>query len=356
MPNIIFNNFVLENEIESQFNSQLDLMYYCNVDNSLVGTAGDIRKIRRYSATDGAQDLEMGEGNTVDVSVNYTELDYRILLTQGRFPYYDEEQMRDPFAVEAGIGHLAINMFNETNKKIMTEYSKTPLSFSTTSFDFNAFVNALALLKLPEGNAQGMGAGLFAFVNPKQSAAIRIALASQLSYVESFVRSGYVGTVAGVSIYNKDDAPDNYIVLAHKNAVTYFVKKGTEVGQERDENIRKNTIYARKYYLPALTNEKLAVRIVLGSNTAPVIVVKSLANATVGTAYSVSVATGATGTATITYSIERGKLPAGLSISDAGAITGTPTTAGTYKFIVLATNAYGASSKELSINVVPASA
>lgn len=46
---------------------------------------------------------------------------------------------------------------------------------------------------------------------------------------------------------------------------TLFNKKGTEVEQEREGNIRRNTVYSRKYYLAAMTNEAKAVMIITGS-------------------------------------------------------------------------------------------
>ena len=57
--------------------------------------------------------------------------------------------------------------------------------------------------------------------------------------------------------------------------------------------------------------------------------------------YSVTLAsTGGTGAAT--YAVTTGSLPTGLSLSTAGAITGTPTTAGTASFTVTATDTVGA--------------
>ena len=55
------------------------------------------------------------------------------------------------------------------------------------------------------------------------------------------------------------------MVIATKLAVTLFNKKGTEVEQEREGNIRRNTVYSRKYYLAAMTNEAKAVKIITGS-------------------------------------------------------------------------------------------
>ena len=55
------------------------------------------------------------------------------------------------------------------------------------------------------------------------------------------------------------------IVVATRQAVTLFNKKGVEVEQERDGDIRQNTIFSRKYYLAALTDATKAVKIVVSA-------------------------------------------------------------------------------------------
>ena len=59
-----YDNFVLATEFENQYQSKLDLMRFCTVDDSLVGTPGTKKKINRYSATNGTEVLTMGNGNT----------------------------------------------------------------------------------------------------------------------------------------------------------------------------------------------------------------------------------------------------------------------------------------------------
>ncbi len=78
----------------------------------------------------------------------------------------------------------------------------------------------------------------------------------------------------------------------------------------------------------------------------------SLANATYKVAYSASVsATGGAGA--LTYSLATGPLPAGLSLSSAGTISGTPTAAGTFPIVVSASDAFGDSqTQSLSLKVV----
>ena len=260
----IYDNFVLANEIEDQYNSKLDLVRFCTVDNSLVGVAGDTKKIHVYCATNGTEKLEMGQGNTEKIQVSYAPKEYKIQLAQNRFPYYDEEVMKDPMVVQVGLRHMATDMFNTVQADIFAEFKNATHAVYTGGtnkpIDFDSFVDAVALLELE--NIEDVE--IFAFVNPAEMANLRKALKDSLQYVEAFVRSGYVGTVAGVNIYTKKDADTGTIILGTKEAVTLFNKRGVEVEQKRDPNTRLNEIYSRKYYLAALTDDTKVVKIVRG--------------------------------------------------------------------------------------------
>ena len=257
-----FPNFVLENTIEDQYNSHLDLMRFCSVDNSLVGVAGDTKKIRVYSASTGTEKLAMGDGNTKNIEVGYADKQYTILLAQNRFPYYDEELMRDPLVVDTGVRHMTTDMFNTVQADIFAEFNKATRVVPLNGNDyFSAFVDAVSMLS---GESQE-DLEVFAFVHPSDKGAIRKALKDDLKYVESFVRSGYIGTVAGVNLYTKQDSVPGTICGGTKKAVTFFNKKGAEVEQERDANVRLNEIYARKYYLAALTDDTQCFKITAGA-------------------------------------------------------------------------------------------
>lgn len=245
-----YPNFVLANEIEDQLNSKLDLMRFCTVDNSLVGVAGDTKKIRVYQATDGTEKLAMGDGNTKNIEVTYADVDYTIQLAQNRFPYYDEELMKDPMVIQTGLRHMTTDMINTLQADIYAEFAKATQAIPNATFSFDNFVDAVALMNMESVE----GVEIFAFAHPKDMAAIRKALKDDLKYVEAYVRSGYVGTVAGVNLYSKADATEGTIYGGTRDAVTLFNKKGTEVEQERDANTRLNEIYSRKYYLAAMTD------------------------------------------------------------------------------------------------------
>lgn len=261
MANTCYDNFFLSNEIEDQYQSHLDLQQFCTVDNNLTGVAGMVRKIHKYKATDGTEKLTMGNGNTKTIEAGYTEKEYRIQMAQNRFQYYDEEAMTDPMVITTGTRHAGTDMFNTVNADIFGALHEATLTVVSTAMDFNTFVDASAMLNLE--NLEGVS--IFGFVNATDVAKLRKALKEDLKYVEGFSKSGYVGTVAGINLYTKKNAETGKVVIATKEAVTLFNKKGTEVEQEREGNIRRNTVYSRKYYLAAMTNEAKAVKIITGS-------------------------------------------------------------------------------------------
>lgn len=267
MANKVYDNFWLSNEIEDQYKSHLDLQQFCTVDNSLVGTAGMLRKVNVYSATDGTEKLAVTKGNTKSIEVTYSEKEYRILLAQNRFKYYDEQAMTDPMLVPTGTKHMATDLFNTVNADIFAEFNKATLKATATKLDFGAFADAVAMLNIEgtDNDPSVVSPQCFAFVRPADMAQLRKNLGEDLKYVESFARSGYVGTVAGVNVYTKKDAVAKTVILGTREAVTLFNKKGVEVEQDRDRNTRENTIYSRKYYLAALTDATKAVKLTVGT-------------------------------------------------------------------------------------------
>ena len=268
MANTPYENFFLASIVEDQFNSHLDLARFVTVDTSLQGTAGMKKIVNVYSATDGTEKLAQGEGNSKSITAGFTQKEYEILLAQNRFEWYDEEAMRDPQLVPVGMKHAGTDLFNTMNADIFAEYKKGSMTVPASTPNFDAFVDAVA--KMNVENDENIE--IFAFVNPKNKAAVRKALKDELKYVEAYARAGYIGSVAGVNIYDKKDADDGEIIVATKEAVRLLVKTGTEVEQhtkgnrsEEAANVRKNDAISRKYYVAALDNDTKVVRITLGA-------------------------------------------------------------------------------------------
>ena len=268
MANTAYENFFLGSIVEDQFNSHLDLARFVTVDTSLQGTAGMKKIINVYSATNGTEKLAQGEGNSKSITAGFTQKEYDILLAQNRFEWYDEEAMKDPELVPVGMKHAGTDLFNTMNADIFAEYKKGTQTVPATAPNFDAFVDAVAELKVENDE----NVEIFAFVSPAVKAKVRKALKDELKYVEAYARAGYIGSVAGVNIYDKKDAEDGEIIVATKEAVRLLVKTGTEVEQitknarsETAANTRLNTAFSRKYYVAALDNDTKVVRITLSA-------------------------------------------------------------------------------------------
>ncbi len=222
-----------------------------------------------YSATDGMEELEMGAGNTKQIETRLSDETYRVKLVQGRFKYQDEEAMIDPIAIQKGIDHISEEMFNKVTTDIFGEFAKASTVIPGTTPGFDVFVDAVAALNMEVQE----GAGIFALVHPKDIAKVRKAAKDSLQYVEAFIRTGYVGTMAGVSLYVTKAATEGTIVGGTREAVTVFNKKGMEIEQvtsnnrgNDDANTRTNWIYGRKYYVAQLTDDTKAFKITLGES------------------------------------------------------------------------------------------
>ena len=260
MAHTIYENFVLENKIEDILTTAVDLQGYMTVDTSLTQEPGMKKVIHTYVATGNVEDLAMGEGNSEEITVSFTSAEYDVGVTQGKFQYFDEQEMTDPMVVDTGLEGLAKNMVNDFTAKAMAEYAKATLTVPAAAWSFDVIVDAIAKMNLEDET------GLFLLINPAQQGAFRKALKDDLKYSEGFVRTGYIGTVCGVPvIVTKAVANTNEAYLATKDAVTLFLKKGMEIEQERDADHRNNKIFGRKVAVVALTDANKVVKITIGA-------------------------------------------------------------------------------------------
>lgn len=254
MANTVYANFVLENKIADMLDTKVDMNAYLTPDRSLTENPGMKKTIHTYTATGNVEDLAQGVGNSGDIAVSFTSDDYNVQVTQGRFVYFDEEAMKDPMVIETGLKAISDKMTNDLTSKAIAEFGKATLSKTGCTWKFDDFVDAIALYPYEDE------AGLFCLVNPAQLAAIRKNLGTALSYSEDFVRTGYIGHVCGVPIIVSKAVPAGEAYIATKEAVTCFIKKGVEIEQDRDPNLRKNEVFGRKVMVVALTDATRVVK------------------------------------------------------------------------------------------------
>ncbi|MBR4889767.1 MAG: hypothetical protein IKU15_00595 [Clostridia bacterium] len=259
MAHTIYENFILENKLADMLTTKIDLNSYMTINTSLTQEPGMKLKVLTYDATSGVEKLAMGQGNSKDIEVSFTETEYEVETFQGRFVYYDEEEMTDPMVVDTGLAKIAADMVNKFTELAIAEYDKATLVQEGTAWDFDIVVDAIAKMNLEAED------GLFLLISPADKAAFRKALKEDLSYSEGFVRTGYIGSVAGVPVVVTKAVEAGTAYLATKDAVTVFIKKNTEIEQDRDADKRKNFVWGRKVAVVALTDANKVVKITVGA-------------------------------------------------------------------------------------------
>ena len=256
MANTVYQNFVLESRLSDLLNTKLNTRSLMTVDNSLTESAGMIKKINTYTYTGKVEKLAKGAKNTTRGAVSYTPKQYEVEVSQQVFDYYDEEFMQDPKVVEMGMNGAAALMVNDMNEKYFAELKKATLSHSVKgAFNYDAVVDAIQLMNLEDE------AGLFLIIGNDLKAEVRKDEDFKAARQGEMLFNGQIGNICGVPVLVSKLVPANTAYLATKEAVTLYTKKDSEVEQERQGEIRQNTVIMRKVNLVALTDATKVVKI-----------------------------------------------------------------------------------------------
>ena len=227
------------------------------IDTSMTESAGMKKVINTYTSTGDVEELAMGQGNSGEITVTFVPKDYTVKTFQGKFAFYDEQEMQYPMIVDTGLTHSADIMTNKWTALAIAEFEKATLATTPTAWSFDAVVDAIAEMKLENEE------GLFLLISPADKAAFRKALKDDLKYSEAFVRTGYIGNVSGVPVIVTKAVPEGKGYLATKEAVTVFIKKDSETEYERDADTRLNSYWVRKVGVVALTDATKVVKITI---------------------------------------------------------------------------------------------
>ena len=257
MAHKVYENVVLSNKVNDILTTQVDLNSYMTIDTSLTENAGMKKIVNTYTASGEVEELAMGQGNSTAIEVSFPPTEYDVKTYQGKFAFYDEQEMTDPMVVEVGLDGSAKTMINTFTEKAIAEFEKATLEVPTAAWSFNTVVDAIAKMNLESEE------GLFLLISPADQAAVRKALKDDLKYSEGFVRTGYIGSVCGVPVIVSKAVPANKGYLATKEAVSVFIKKDTETEYERDADTRKNSYWIRKVAVVALTDATKVVKITI---------------------------------------------------------------------------------------------
>ena len=258
MAHQVYENVIISNKMNDILTTKVNLNNYMTIDTSLAESAGMKKKVITRTSTSCVEALGMGQGNTKSLEVQKTEAEYEVKTYQGKFAFYDEEEMTDNLIVDKGLNDSADDMTNTFTALAIAEYDKATKSVSAASWSFDAVVDAIAEMNLESED------GLFMLISPADKAAIRKALKDDLKYSEGYVRTGYIGSVCGVPVIVSKACAAGTAYLATKEAVTVFIKKDTETEYERDADTRNNSYWVRKVGVVALTDANKVCKIVIG--------------------------------------------------------------------------------------------
>ena len=258
MAHTVYENVILSNKINDILTTAVNLNNYMTIDTSMTEEAGMKKVVNTYTSTGAIEELGMGEGNSAEIEVSFVPAEYTVKTYQGKFAFYDEQEMTDPMVVDTGLNHSADRMVNKWTELAIAEFQKATLEHTGSAWSFDIVVDAIAKMNLEDES------GLFLLISPADKAAFRKALKDDLKYSEDFVRSGYIGSVAGVPVIVTKAVEAGKGYLATKAAVTVFIKKDSETEYERDADTRKNSYWVRKVGVVALTDATKVVKIAIG--------------------------------------------------------------------------------------------
>lgn len=270
MSNTVYENFVLESKLTDLLNTKLNTRSFLTVDGALAESAGMKKVINTYNYTGSVEEVAMGDTVNVRGAITFTPVEHEVKVYQQVFDYYDEEFMTDPKILDMGMEGASTLMVNDLNSKFFVELAKANLKQGYSAISYDTIVDAISLMNLEDES------GLFIIIGTDLKATFRKDDDFVSARQGEIIFNGQIGSIAGLPVVVSKLVPANVAYVADKNAVTLFVKKESEVEQERDGEKRKNTVIMRKVGLVALTDATKLVA-VLPYLEAPVITTSAIA-------------------------------------------------------------------------------
>lgn len=260
MANTTYSNIVLEESFTDKLNTKLNTKGLMKIDNNLTATDGMIVRINKYTYTGEVEALAAGVGSTAIKrgSVAVASTNYTAKLYQQAFDYTDEDFMIDANVVEAGLNGGAQLMVSNINTLYFAELAKASLSQTYAkngAMSYDTMVDAIQTMNVEDES------GLFIIVGLDGKAMLRKDADFVASKMGEILYTGQIGTISGLPVVYSKLSPAKTAYIAHRDAVTCFIKKEGEVEQDRDVDTRLNSIYMRDVALVALTDATKAVKI-----------------------------------------------------------------------------------------------
>ena len=263
----LYDNEVLAVKLDEILETYLNAQNLMTVDASLVEAAGMWKTINTYIYEGNVKEVGMGEGNEDSGVVKLEAINHEVKVFQQHFKYQDEEIMRDPRVLEVAIKGMAESMVNHLNKQFFDAIASLDsleeegaMVQEVSKIGYEEVVDGLARFANVKA-ANEDEAGLFLLISHTDRAELRKDPDFVSAQLGKILFDGQIGSIAGVPVIVSRKVPAGEAYLMTKEAVTCFVKKSSEVEQDREPNTRTNHIYGRKVNLVALTDATKIVKI-----------------------------------------------------------------------------------------------
>ena len=247
MANTVYANQVIEAKAKDLLSTAVNVRNLMTIDNELAENAGMTKVINTYTYSGTAEEVAAGEGNTNRGSISFVPNSYTVKTVQQAFDYTDEDFYKDPTIVDNGLKGANQLMVNKMTSDFIGECAKATLKVEGVSaFGYEAIVDGIAKLNVEDESK------LIVVIPNDWKAELRKDEDYKTARMGEVIYNGQVGTVAGIPVVATKAATEAYVLS--KEAIKLFIKKDVEVEQDRDKDLRKNSIYLRAIYLCALAD------------------------------------------------------------------------------------------------------
>lgn len=247
MANTVFNNKIIEAKAKDLLTTAVNTRSLMTVDSTLAQEAGMTKTINVYTYSGAAEEVGVGEGNSVRGSITYTPTDYTVKYVQQTFDYQDEDFMKDNTIVDNMLKGATQTMTNKMTADFIAECTKATLTHQAAALGYDAIVDGISKLNLEDESK------LFVVIPNTWKADLRKDEDYKAARLGEVIYNGQVGTICGIPVIATKALTDAaYIMTAE--AVKLFMKKEVAVEQDRDIETRTNTVVLGTAYIVALEN------------------------------------------------------------------------------------------------------
>ncbi len=258
--------------ISAKVEKKIRVLPYAKLDTTLQGRPGSTITVPKYQYIGDAVDVP--EGESIPVRGLETSTEQYTIKKAGIGASITDEAALCGYGNPVGQANnqMALSIASKCDNDAVDELYKAKTSFvSSDIMNYRTMVNAIDIFDEEEDSEKVV------FIHPKQATQLRLDpdFIDKSKYGNDVMVSGEIGMIANTRIVKskkvKKDETEKYylnpIVKLEEDtetedeipALTYYLKRDTNIEKERISKKRKTEITGDKHYVVALTNDEKVV-------------------------------------------------------------------------------------------------